>query len=232
MATKSPLVLVTGGNRGIGFEACRALAAKGARVLLGARRPAEGEKAAKLLALAGTVIPVPLDAADPRSIEALAARVEREYGALDALVNNAGVYLDEASTAVTVADDVVEKTLRTNLLGPWRLARAFVPAMEASGRGRVVNVSSGMGALSSMNAGHSSYRVSKAAVNALTLVMAAELKPSGVTVISFCPGWVATDMGGPSAPRSPKVAGEELAAAALEDDRTGVFIREGKEIPW
>jgi NAD(P)-dependent dehydrogenase (short-subunit alcohol dehydrogenase family) len=227
-----PLVLVSGGNRGIGFEACRGLAVRGARVLLGSRRPEDGAKAAGLLSQAGSVTAVALDAADPASIAALAARVAKEFGALDVLVNNAGVFLDGAGSALTVPEETIEKTLETNLYGAWRLSRAFGPAMAARGRGRIVNVSSGLGALSSMSGGNPAYRVSKAALNALTLVLSAELMPSGVGVISFCPGWVATDMGGANAPRSPKVAGEELAAAALDDQRTGVFIREGKEIPW
>ncbi len=227
-----PLVLVSGGNRGIGFEACRALAARGARVLLGARRPEDGKKAAGALAKAGNVTAVALDVADPRSIEALAARVAKEFGSLDVLVNNAGVFLDRGASAATVSDEAIAKTLETNLYGAWRLSRAFAPGMAARGRGRIVNVSSGLGALSSMGGGNPAYRVSKAALNALTLILSAELKASGVGVISFCPGWVATDMGGAGAPRAPQVAGEELASAALDDRRTGVFIREGKEIPW
>jgi NAD(P)-dependent dehydrogenase (short-subunit alcohol dehydrogenase family) len=231
-AGKGPLVLVSGGNRGIGFEACRALAARGARVLLGARRPADGEKAAKLLAGAGSVAPVALDVTDPASIEALARAVSRDRGALDALVNNAGVFLDRVESAATVSDETIAKTLETNLYGAWRLCRAFAPGMAARGRGRIVNVSSGLGALSSMGAGNPSYRVSKAALNALTLVLSAELKSAGVGVVSFSPGWVATDMGGKNAPRSPKAAGEEFAAAVLDDERTGVFLYQGKEIPW
>ncbi len=227
-----PLVLVSGGNRGIGFEACRALAARGARVLLGARRPEDGKKAAGALAKAGNVTAVALDVADPRSIEALAARVAKEFGSLDVLVNNAGVFLDRGARAAPVSDEAIAKTLETNLYGAWRLSRAFAPGMAARGRGRIVNVSSGLGALSSMGGGNPAYRVSKAALNALTLILSAELKASGVGVISFCPGWVATDMGGAGAPRAPQVAGEELASAALDDRRTGVFIREGKEIPW
>jgi NAD(P)-dependent dehydrogenase (short-subunit alcohol dehydrogenase family) len=231
-SAEGPLVLVSGGNRGIGFEACRALAAAGARVLLGARRLAEGEKASEMLAKSGKVTPVALDVGDSLGIEALADRVKREYGPLEVLVNNAGVYLDGGADALSVPEETIAKTLDANLYGPWRLARAFAPGMAARGRGRIVNVSSGMGALSSMGAGSASYRVSKAALNALTLVLAAELNPSGISVISFCPGWVATDMGGKNAPRSPKTAGAELAAAALDDRRSGVFIREGKEIAW
>jgi NAD(P)-dependent dehydrogenase (short-subunit alcohol dehydrogenase family) len=228
----APVVLVSGGNRGIGFEACRTLLSRGATVLLGSRKLAEGERAAKELSKAGAAIPVALDVADEKSVAALSARILKDFGALDVLVNNAGVYLDEQHGALSVSEDVIEKTLQTNLLGAWRLARAFAPAMIEKKRGRIVNVSSGLGAMSSMAGGTPSYRVSKAALNALTLVLADELKPAGVSVVSFCPGWVATDMGGKNAPRTPKAAGEALAAAALDDARTGVFVRDGQVIPW
>lgn len=232
MKRPAPVVLVSGGNRGIGFEACRALASAGATVLLGARKPSEGERAARDLAKSGPIVAVPLDVADQKSVAALKARVEKEFGALDALINNAGIYADDGKNVLSVAEEIVEKTLSTNLLGAWRMCRAFAPGMEAKRRGRIVNVSSGMGALSSMGADAPSYRVSKAGLNALTLVLAAELKPAGVSVVSFCPGWVATGMGGANAPRTPKSAGEALAAAALDDDRTGVFLRDGRIIPW
>lgn len=230
MKPAGPVVLVSGGNRGIGFEACRALAARGARVLMGYRRRAEGERAARLLAKVGAVTAVALDVADPKSVAALKAFVEKDCGALDVLVNNAGVYSQDG--VLRASEEEVGKVLETNVAGAWRACRAFVPAMAARGRGRVVNVSSGMGALSSMSAGSAAYRVSKAALNALTLTLADEVRDSGVTVVSLCPGWVRTEMGGAGAPRDPKDAGEAVAAAALSDARTGVFIRDGREIPW
>jgi NAD(P)-dependent dehydrogenase (short-subunit alcohol dehydrogenase family) len=224
------VVLVSGGNRGIGLETCRALAARGARVILGARRPAEGEAAARSLLKSGDVIPAALDVADPKSVAALKLRIDKEFGALDVLINNAGVY--SQTPALAAAEDDVEKVLDANVQGPWRLCRAFVPAMVARGKGRIVNVSSGMGQLSSMAAGSAAYRVSKAALNAFTLTLAAELRGTGVTAISLCPGWVRTDMGGANAPRDPKDAGAAIAKAALDDARTGIFLRDGKEIPW
>jgi NAD(P)-dependent dehydrogenase (short-subunit alcohol dehydrogenase family) len=222
----APVVLVTGGNRGIGREACRTLAARGARVLLGARDAAEGKAAA---ADTGAEF-VSLDVDDAKSVAALKSRVEKDCGALDVLINNAGMYSQAA--VLDASDAEVSSVLSTNLQGVWRLCRAFAPAMKKRGRGRIVNVSSGMGALSSMAAGSAAYRVSKAALNALTLSLADELKSSGVAVVSFCPGWVRTRMGGSSAPRDPKDAGAALAAAALDDARTAVFLRDGKEIAW
>ncbi|MDE2491469.1 MAG: SDR family NAD(P)-dependent oxidoreductase [Elusimicrobia bacterium] len=222
----APVVLVTGGNRGIGLEACRALAARGARVLLGARGEKEGKAAA---ADAGAEFAA-LDVTDPKSVAALKKRVEKDFGALDVLVNNAGMY--SQAGALDASDEEIAAVLSTNLQGAWRMCRAFAPAMKTRGRGRIVNVSSGMGALSSMAAGSSAYRVSKAALNALTLTLADELKPSGVSVVSLCPGWVRTRMGGASAPRDPKDAGAAVAEAALGDARSGVFVRDGKEIAW
>jgi NAD(P)-dependent dehydrogenase (short-subunit alcohol dehydrogenase family) len=229
MTAAGPVVLVSGGTRGIGLETCRALAARGATVLLGARDSAAGERAAKATSGKSPVRAVPLDVANPKSVAALKALVDREFGALDVLVNNAGVY--SQANALEASEDEVAKVLRTNVEGPWRLCRAFVPAMIARKKGRIVNVSSGMGALSSMAAGSAAYRVSKAALNAFSLTLAAELQGTGVTAISLCPGWVRTDMGGAGAPRDPKDAGAAVATAALDDARTGVFIRDGREIP-
>lgn len=232
MKPGGPVVLVSGGNRGIGFETCRALAARGARVLLGSRKHAEGERAARLLAKIGRVEAVALDVSDPKSVAALKTRVEKEFGALDALINNAGVYLDGSADSLRVPEKTIETTLQVNVQGAWRLCQAFGPAMSKRGKGRIVNLSSGMGALASMTGGYGAYRVSKAALNALTLVLADELKPSGVSVVSLCPGWVATEMGGAAAPRTPASAGDAVAKAALDDQRTGVFLRDGKEIAW
>jgi NAD(P)-dependent dehydrogenase (short-subunit alcohol dehydrogenase family) len=225
---RGPVVLVTGGNRGIGLEACRALAAGGARVLLGSRDLSDGKRAAAEIGKG--VEAVALDVADPKSVDALKARVEKEFGALDALVNNAGVY--SKASALETNDSEIQTVLSANLMGAWRMCRAFAPAMAKKGRGRIVNVSSGMGALSSMDAGSAAYRVSKAALNALTLTLAAELKPAGVAVVSLCPGWVRTRMGGETAPRSPELAGKTVADAVLSDSRTAVFIRDGQELAW
>ncbi len=228
MSGRAPVVLVTGGNRGIGLEACRALAARGARVLLGARDLEDGRRAAA--GIGADAEAVALDVTDPAGADALKTRVEKEFGALDALVNNAGVY--SRANALETTDTEISAVLAANLLGAWRMCRAFAPAMAKKGRGRIVNVSSGMGALSSMDAGSAAYRVSKAALNALTLTLASELKPAGVAVVSLCPGWVRTRMGGETAPRSPELAGKTVADAVLSDARTAVFVRDGQELAW
>jgi NAD(P)-dependent dehydrogenase (short-subunit alcohol dehydrogenase family) len=223
--------LVSGGNRGIGLEVCRQLARQGHRVLLGARDPAKGEAAASALRGEGLdATAVALDAADPASVERLA----RDHPAVDILVNNAGIYLDDGARPLDLDEAVLRATLDTNLLGPFRLAKAFVPGMAARGWGRLANVSSGMGQLADMGGGSLAYRVSKTALNALTRVLAREVDGRRVKVNAACPGWVRTDMGGAGATRTVEQGAETIVwLATLPDDGpTGGLFRDRRPIPW
>ena len=231
------VAVVTGGNRGLGFEACRQLARAGAKVVLASRDPEKGEVAASALRGEGLdVTSYPLDVTDTASIGRLAAFIKERFGRLDILVNNAGVFLDSsaADEASVLRSDpsVVRQTMEANTLGPMIVAQALIPLMN--GNGRVVNVSSGMGQLSEMEGGFPGYRLSKAALNALTRILAEELKDTGVKVNSVCPGWVRTDMGGPNAPRTPEQGVETIVwLASLPDDGpTGGFFRDKQPIPW
>ena len=213
------LALVSGANRGIGLEVARELARDGHRVLAGTR---------SLDAMGDTggldITPVRLDVTDPGSIAAL-----RLDDSLEVLVNNAGVY--PGGRASRIDFDVVEETWQINALGAWRLAVAAIPHM---GRGaRIVNVSSGAGSLESMDASFPAYNVSKAALNAITCVLADDLRRDGILVNSVCPGWVRTDMGGRGASRSvEKGAASIVWAATLEQEPTGGFFRDGRRIEW
>ncbi|AIF46299.1 SDR family oxidoreductase [Dyella japonica] len=229
------VALVSGGNRGLGFEVSRQLAATGATVLLGARRPLAGEKAARQLRReGGTVVSVPLDVTSPQSVRELAARIAGEYGRLDILVNNAGAYFDVDDQASSVDLDIVRDALETNLLGAWRLTEAMLPLMQRHGYGRIVNVSSGCGAVESEGASCPAYRVSKAALNSHTRMLAAELAGSGILVNAVCPGWVATDMGGHGGrPVADGAAG--IVWAAMLPSRpsiNGGFFRDQQRIDW
>ena len=214
------LALVSGANRGIGLEVARALARDGHRVLAGTR---------SLDAMGDTggldITPVQLDVTDPASIAALPL----EDG-LEVLVNNAGIY--PPGRASQVDFDVVEETWRVNALGAWRLAVAAIPHMERGAR--IVNVSSGAGSFDEMDASYPAYNVSKAAMNAITRVLAADLSGRGILVNSVCPGWVRTDMGGAGATRSvAEGAASVLWAARLgPDGPTGGFFRDGDPVPW
>ena len=238
MAKRKRVAVVTGANRGIGLEIARRLAAKGFRVVAAARDASKGRAAAKALAAAGDVRFLRLDVASPASIR----RFAREVGAVDVLVNNAGVYLEggyapdgtPTSGALATTLPVFEATLATNLIGPFLLSRAIVPGMVARGYGRVVNVSSGSGQLATMGKGEPAYRMSKTALNALTRVLAAETRGTGVLVNAFCPGWVKTDMGGPHARRSVEQGADTgvWLATLPESGPSGGFFRDRRPIPW
>src|SRR5215213_6973273 len=226
------LALVTGANRGIGFEVARELGRDGMHVLLAARDRAKGEAAATTLAREELDITrVELDVADPETTAAVVpAAIAGAGGRLDVLVNNAGGY--PGGRASQIDFDVVETAWQANAAGAWRVAVAALPYMEAGAR--IVNVSSGAGSLTTMDGSMPAYNVSKAALNAITRVLADDLRESGILVNSVCPGWVRTDMGGPSASRSVEEgAASVLWAARLgPDGPTGGFFRDGRPVAW
>lgn len=225
------VALVTGGNRGIGLETARQLAELGFTVLIGVRDLAKGEAAAKRLG--GKVEAIALDVAAPEAAARAAAEVERRFGRLDVLVNNAAIHYDPSARALEPDWIVIREAFETNVFGAWRVAAAFAPLLGASGHGRLVNVSSEGGSLASMGAGAPAYSTSKATLNALTRILAAELSGAGVLVNSICPGWVATDMGGRGGrPVAQGAAGIVWAATLPDDGPTGGFFRDGKRLPW
>lgn len=237
MAAKTRVALVTGANRGIGFEVCRQLAAKGLEVILTGRSPsAVEEAAARLRKDKLTVTPHPLDVTDPRGPAQLEVLVQRHWGRLDVLVNNAGFYHNtEARNDVAAVDtEIVRASLETNLLGPLRLIQTFLPLMRKHNYGRIVNVSSSMAQLTSMTGGWPAYRFSKVALNALTRILAAETRDANILVNSVSPGWVRTDMGGSKASLSVEEGADTIVWAATLPDGgpTGRFLRERKPIDW
>ena len=222
------VAVVTGGNRGIGLEVSRQLATKGLKVVLAARDPDKARQAAA--SLEGDVVPFALDVTNPQAPARLLEFVEQ----VDVLVNNAGVFLDRDYGGLNLPIPVLRETLEVNLIGPWQLSEAVVPGMRQRGYGRIVNVSSGLGAMSEMSGGYPSYRVSKSSLNALTRIFADELRGTNVLVNAVCPGWVQTDMGGPRAP-VPVTQGADTIVwlATLPDGGpTGAFFRDRRQISW
>lgn len=234
MAESGRVAVVTGGNRGIGFEVGRQLGRLGLTVILTARDPARLESAVAELRGEGLdVAGRPLDVRSESSVAELARHLREEVGRLDVLVNNAAVSLDE-QPLLEAASEILAETLETNLHGPIRMARALVPLLRSGGYGRIVNVSSQLGSLANMGDGYAAYRISKAALNATTRILAAELSGTGILVNSACPGWVRTDMGGPNAPRTPVEGADTIVwLATLPDDGpTGGFFQDRRPLPW
>jgi NAD(P)-dependent dehydrogenase (short-subunit alcohol dehydrogenase family) len=226
-----PVAVVTGANRGIGYEVTRQLAEREYLVVLGCRDPARGERAAAEISLDG-VVAHQLDVSDDESVREAARWVADSLGRADVLVNNAAILYDTANRATDVSLDVIREGLETNLFGAWRMAQALLPILLRSPHPRIVNVSSGGGSLATMGGGAPAYSVSKASLNALTRLLAGELR-GRVLVNSVCPGWVATDMGGPGGrPVEEGAAGIVWAATLPDDGPSGGFFRDGEAVPW
>ena len=230
------IAVVTGGNRGLGREIAHQLMLADVFVVIGSRDPVKGERAAEALRSAGpNVAAFQLDVNDTRSVRRFVEHVAKTHGTPSILVNNAGVYPE--STEATVVDTptaVWRETFETNLFGAVRMCREVVPLMRKVRYGRIVNVSSGLGQLQQMGEGSPAYRVSKAALNALTCTLAAEVAGSGILVNSTSPGWVQTDMGGEEAPRTVEQGAETAVWLCLlpSSGPTGRFFRDRKPIPW
>lgn len=231
--------LVSGANRGIGFEIVRQLARLGVLAVIGARDPKDGVAAAEKLQSEGLDVPVvALDVDREGSAAEAVAEVKRLYGRLDILVNNAAILIDEPggfkASLFDLKAETVRRTMETNLIGPIRLIQAAAPLMREQEYGRIVNLSSGAGQLAEMGSGYPAYRMSKTALNALTRIAAAELGGGNIKVNAMCPGWVRTEMGGANAERSPEEGADTAVwLATLPDDApTGGFFRDRKPIAW
>jgi len=229
------IALVTGGNRGIGLEICRQLAKHGIRVLLGSRDPAKGAAAAgELIAAKLPVEARELDVADDQSILDCMNWIRRDVGRLDILVNNAGIMVEENDDEPEEELRIVRETMQTNVYGPFLLSRLAIPIMKSRRYGRIVNLSSGMGSLTEMGPGYLAYRMSKAGINVVTRVLAAEVEGMGILVNSADPGWIKTDMGGRGASRTVYKGAETPVwlATVPEGGPTGGFFRDRKAIAW
>jgi NAD(P)-dependent dehydrogenase (short-subunit alcohol dehydrogenase family) len=237
------VALVTGANRGIGFEIARQLALKKMKVLMGARNDERGTEARNRLADQGLDVHlIRIDVTDPTSMQAAVGRIKDEFGRLDVLVNNAGIMIDPETRLLELSVALFQNTLETNAFGPLLLSQACVPIMKANHYGRIVNMSSTMGSLSEIANPDSSYgqlpspgyRLSKTLLNAITVLLAKELRDTNILVNSACPGGVHSEMGGNQAPLSPNQgAATPIWLATLPDDGpTGGFFREQQPIPW
>jgi NAD(P)-dependent dehydrogenase (short-subunit alcohol dehydrogenase family) len=233
--SEQKIALVTGGNRGIGHEISRQLAKLGIRVLLGSRDPVKGATAAGELIAAGLPVEArELDVADDESINECMDRIRHDLGRLDILVNNAGIMIEEDDADAEEEIQIIGDTMQTNVYGPLLLSRLAIPIMKSRRYGRIVNLSSSMGSLTEMGAGYIAYRMSKAGINVVTRVLAAETEGMGILVNSVDPGWAQTAMGGSGANRSVYKGAETPVwlATVPEGGPTGGLFRDRKAIPW
>jgi NAD(P)-dependent dehydrogenase (short-subunit alcohol dehydrogenase family) len=232
--------IVSGANRGVGREIARQLFLRGYRVLFTSRDETKGkqsfEKLKEELGIQGDgeLVFHQLDVTDPRSIHKLHDMVVSEYEAADVLVNNAAVLLDQCGRILQTELDIYRATFETNLYGPLALSQAFIPLMLERNYGRVVNVSSGAGQVEDMIDDMTAYRLSKIALNGMTLILAKVVEGTNVLVNAGCPGWVRTDMGSPEAPRSPEegAAGIVWLATLPDGGPNGGFFRDKQRLAW
>ena len=229
-------IVVTGANRGIGYEIARQLAIKGHEVIMAARDLRKGEEAQAQLKAEGLSVELrKLDVGSELSVQQFAHKISSEHAHLDGLVNNAGVFLDRSSTLERVEMPIFRQTMEINFYGPMLLIRGLLPMLRNSQDARIINLSSGLGALNGMSGGYSSYRISKTAMNAMTAIFAAELAGDNVLVNSVCPGWVQTEMGGTGATRTVEEGADTPVWLMMEDRGSlpnGKFLRDRQVIDW
>ena len=228
------IALVTGTNRGIGLEICRQLASRGITVIMTARNMQAGRPLVNELRQQWKHVWYhQLDVLDEKSIQDMYQYMDISYGKLDILVNNAGVFLDDGKSALDLDMDTLRSTMETNLYGPFRLIQVMVPLLKKSEDARVINISSTMGQFAGLGQRSAAYRISKAALNAVTVIFSAELSPYNIRVNSVHPGWVKTDMGGPGATRSVEEGADSVVWLATADKIPNAkFIYDRKIIEW
>ncbi len=234
---RTRVALVTGANRGLGFETSRQLLARGLNVVLAGRDDRALDRARHKLELGrdeARAMVVHLDVTDPASMTTAHRAVAERFGGVDILVNNAAIVLFENEDVLSIPSDAYRRTFETNVFGAIDVCRVFVPEMARAGYGRVVNVSSGAGQLARMSGYAPAYSMSKTALNAFSRILAHTYRDRGVLVNAVDPGWVRTDMGGPSAPRSPEEGADTIVwLATLPDDGpTGGFFHDRRPIEW
>ncbi|MHA1990337.1 MAG: SDR family oxidoreductase [Candidatus Hodarchaeales archaeon] len=228
------IAVVTGANKGIGFECCKQLAENGIKVILTARDVDKGEKSAYNLQSQGyDILFHQLEVTNEKSVQELFSFIKKEFNILDILINNAGVYIDRGNS-LSAPLSVIKKTIDVNLIGPWLVTKTLVPLLKMSKSGRIINISSEAGQLSNLTDHTPTYNISKLALNGLTQIFAFDLRNTNIQVNVMCPGWVATDMGTAVAPRTVEEGVDTIIwlATTESSNHSGKFFKDRKEIEW
>ena len=225
-------IVITGGNRGIGYGLLKILSDKH-NVIITVRDNKKGQSTIDELGHSKNEINyVVMDVDNSDSVIRAADDIKQRFNNVDLLINNAGIFIKEYQLpAIETSEDSILKTFNTNTLGVLRVCKSIVPLMVNGSR--IINISSGMGQLDEMNSGSTAYRISKTALNALTKILSNELLSMGIKVNTICPGWVNTDMGGENATLTIEESTSQIVAFALRDNfPNGQFLRHGEIIPW
>lgn len=233
--TPSRIVLITGANKGIGFETARQLASRGYHTVIGARNAEAGQGAARKIADAGgSASFLSIDVSDSDSVAKSAEEFGQQFRHLDVLINNAGIFPDEGVTILSVSRRQMVETLQTNTFGALETTQAFLPYLRKAQRARIINISSGYGQIEGLSADAPSYCLSKLALDGVTIMLNEALTPEGISINAVCPGWVRTDMGGANASRSVEEGADTVVWLASEapPELSGKMFRDRREISW
>jgi NAD(P)-dependent dehydrogenase (short-subunit alcohol dehydrogenase family) len=234
-STEQKIALITGANKGIGFEIARQLAERDAHVIIAARNEAAGKNAAQKLSQGGKSASfLPMDVSDTKSIVSAASDFGRQFSRLDVLINNAGIYPDDGLTILTISREQLIATFQTNTFGALAVVQAFLPHLKKSSASRIINLSSGYGQLDGLTPAAPSYCLSKLALDGLTIMLSEALASAGIAVNAMSPGWVRTDMGGAEAPRSVAQGADTAVWLATDAPQatTGKFFQDRVETHW
>ncbi len=228
------VALVTGGNRGIGLGIVEGLLHEGFQVIMGSRNLTQGRLAVDFLEdLSEYVDLMQLDITDYTNIKKAAKYVGKNYERLDVLVNNAGILGKNQKSLKEESIDEIQLVMDTNFFGPMRMNAAFLSLLQKSRDARIINISSGMGALGSLSGANSAYRLSKAGMNAQTILLSNDFRKDGIKVFAVSPGWVRTKMGGDHAHRSVEQGADTAVWLSVTNEaESGKFYRDRKVIPW
>lgn len=230
--TTQRVAIVTGANRGLGKEVSRQLAEQGDIVIVTARQFSSAQQTVEELGM-DNLLAAQLDITNQESVDQLVEFVQQRFSAVDVLINNAAIHYDTWQNVVNADLNTVQEAMDTNVYGAWRMTQAFLPLLQNSQQALIVNVSSGAGAIKNQTGSTPAYSMSKIALNSLTLMLANQLKSSGILVNAVCPGWVATDMGGSGGrPVEQGASGITWAANLPANGPTGGFFRDGEEIEF
>ncbi len=217
-------VLITGSNRGIGLAMTEQFMKAGWKVWAGMRKIGESQ-------VEELYVPIELDVLNSSSIQQVADQIDQVDGKLDVLINNAGIIDHE--TLMNSSEEDIKRIMETNFYGPFRMIQGLTSLLIKSEDARIVNVSSGMGAIHDLHSGNAGYRLSKAGLNAQTILWSKDLESKGIKVNAMCPGWVKTDMGGQGAPRTPAQGADTAFWLATDSNiPSGKFFRDRSEISW